>query len=86
MPVFLDFFVYLTRTDAYYDYQAPIYNYKIGSLDSPINLSHCKAWSNNYNVGGGKNIKDVDLKATSDNEYYKLKKYQPQISNNAYIV
>lgn len=81
----LDFFVYLTRTDGYYNYQAPIYNYKIGSLDSPINLSHCEAWSNNYNVGGGKNIKDVDLKETSNNEFYTLNHYQPQISNNAYI-
>lgn len=81
----LDFFVYLTRTDAYYNYQAPIYNYKIGSLDSPINLGHCNAWSNNYNVGGDKNIKDVDLKPSSNNEFYKLNKYQPQISDNAYI-
>lgn len=81
----LDFFVYLTRTEGYYNYQAPIYNYKIGSLDSPINLGHCSAWTNNYNVGGDKNIKDVDLQASSDNEFYKLKHYQPQISNNAYI-
>lgn len=81
----LDFFVYLTRTDSFYAYQAPIYNYKIGSLDSPINLGHCDAWSNNYNVGGNKKIKDVDLQATSNNEFYKLKNYQPQISNNAYI-
>ena len=81
----LDFFVYLTRTDGYYNAQYPIYNYKIGSLDSPINLGHCEAWSNNYNVGGGKKIKDVDLKSTSNNEFYKLNKYQPQISNNAYI-
>ena len=81
----LDFFVYLTRTDAYYNYQAPIYNYKIGSIDNPINLGHCDAWSNNYNVGGDKNIKDVDLQATSNNEFYNLKHYQPQISNNAYI-
>lgn len=81
----LDFFVYLTRTDAYYNYQAPIYNYKIGSLDSPINLSHCDAWGNDYNVGGSKIIKDVDLKPTSNNEYYTLKHYQAQISNNAYI-
>ena len=81
----LDFFVYLTRTDAYYNYQAPIYNYQIGSLDSSIDLGHCVAWSNNYNVGGDKNIKDVDLKPSSNNEYYTLKHYQPQISNNAYI-
>ena len=81
----LDFFVYLTRTNGYYNYQAPIYNYKIGSLDSPINLSHCVAWTNNYNVGGGKKIKDVDLKAASNNEFYTLNHYQPQISNNAYI-
>lgn len=81
----LDFFVYLTRTEAYYNSQAPIYNYKIGSLDSSIGLGHCDAWSNNYNVGGGKKIKDVDLKASSNNEFYKLNKYQPQISDNAYI-
>lgn len=81
----LDFFVYLTRTDGYYNYQEPIYNYKIGNIDSPINLSHCEAWGNNYNVGGGKKIKDVDLKASSNNEYYTLNHYQPQISNNAYI-
>lgn len=81
----LDFFVYLTRTDAYYNYQAPIYNYKIGSIDSPITLGSCVAWSANYNVGGGKAIKDVDLKQTSNNEYYTLKHYQPQISNNASI-
>lgn len=81
----LDFFVYLTRTDAYYNYQAPRYAYKIGSLDSPIDLGQCVAWSNNYNVGGDKNIKDVDLKASSNNEFYTLKHYQPQISNNAYI-
>lgn len=81
----LDFFVYLTRTNGYYNYQAPIYNYKIGSLDSPINLSHCEAWTKNYNVGGDKPIKDVDLKASSDNEFYTLRHYQPQISNNAYI-
>lgn len=81
----LDFFVYLTRTDAYYNYQAPRYAYKIGSLDSPIILGRSVAWSNNYNVGGSKIIKDVDLKATSDNEYYTLKHYQPQISDNAYI-
>lgn len=81
----LDFFVYLTRTNGYYTNQTPIYTYKIGSLDSPINLSHCTAWSNNYNVGGSKKIKDIDLKASSDNEYYKLNKHQPQISNNAYI-
>lgn len=81
----LDFFVYLTRTNSYYNYQEPIYNYKIGSLDSPINLSHCTAWSNNYNVGGDKKIKEVDLKATSDNEYYKLNHAQPQISNNSFI-
>ena len=81
----LDFFVYLTRTDAYYAVQAPIYNYKIGSLDSPIDLGRCVAWTGNYNVGGGKNIKDVDLQASSDNEFYNLNKYQPQISDNAYI-
>lgn len=81
----LDFFVYLTRTDAYYSSQAPIYNYKIGSLDSPINLGDCTAWTGNYNVGGGKKIKDVDLKASSDNEYYTLNHYQPQISDNAHI-
>ena len=81
----LDFFVYLTRTEGYYNSQAPIYNYKIGSLDSPINLGQCEAWSNEYNVGGGINIKDVDLQASSDNEFYKLNKYQPQISDNAYI-
>ena len=81
----LDFFVYLTRTDGYYNYQAPIYNYRIGSLDSPINLGQCEAWSNDYNVGGDKNIKDVDLQASSNNEFYTLKHYQPQISNNAYI-
>lgn len=81
----LDFFVYLTRTNGYYSAQAPIYNYKIGSLDSPINLSHCDAWSNNYNVGGDKKIKDVDLKQTSNNEYFTLNHYQPQISDNAYI-
>ena len=81
----LDFFVYLTRTDGYYSAQAPIYNYEIGSLDSPIILGGCEAWSNNYNVGGDKNIKDVDLQASSNNEYYTLKHYQPQISNNAYI-
>ena len=81
----LDFFVYLTRTDAYYNYQEPRYHYKIGSLDSPINLGRCKAWSNNYNVGGGKKIKDVDLKESSNNEYYKLNHAQPQISDNAYI-
>ena len=81
----LDFFVYLTRTDGYYSAQAPIYHYKIGSLDSSIGLGHCDAWSNNYNVGGGKKIKDVDLKQSSNNEYYKLNHYQPQISNNAYI-
>ena len=81
----LDFFVYLTRTDGYYNYQAPIYSYRIGSLDSPIILGACVAWSNNYNVGGGKKIKDVDLKESSNNEYYKLNKYQPQISNNACI-
>lgn len=81
----LDFFVYLTRTDAYYAVQAPIYNYKIGSLDSPIHLGRCVAWTGNYNVGGGKNIKDVDLQASSDNEYYTLNHYQPQISDNAYI-
>lgn len=81
----LDFFVYLTRTDAYYNYQAPIYNYKIGSLDSPLDLGNCTAWSNNYNVGGGINIKDVDLKESSNNEFYTLKHYQPQISNNACI-
>lgn len=81
----LDFFVYLTRNDAYYNYQYPIYNYKIGSLDSPLNLGNCKAWDNNYNVGGGKIIRDVDLKASSNNEFYTLKHYQPQISKNAYI-
>ena len=81
----LDFFVYLTRTDAYYNYQSPRYAYKIGSLDSPINLGQCVAWSKNYNVGGDKNIKDVDLKASSNNEFYTLNHYQPQISNNAYI-
>lgn len=81
----LDFFVYLTRSNGYYDYQEPIYNYKIGSLDSPLNLGNCKAWSNNYNVGGGKIIRDVDLKESSNNEFYNLKHYQPQISNNAYI-
>ena len=81
----LDFFVYLTRTDGYYSAQAPIYNYRIGSLDSPITLGGCIAWSNNYNVGGGKKIKEVDLKQSSNNEYYKLKHYQPQISDNAYI-
>lgn len=81
----LDFFVYLTRTDAYYNYQAPIYNYKIGTLDSPLNLGDCQAWAKNYNVGGSKNIKDVDLKASSDNEFYTLNHYQPQISKNAYI-
>lgn len=81
----LVFFVYLTRTNAYYNSQSPIYNYKIGSLDSPINLSHCEAWSNNYNVGGGKIIKDVDLKPSSNNEFYTLRHYQPQITNNATI-
>ena len=81
----LDFFVYLTRDDAYYAYQYPIYNYKIGSLDTPLNLGNCKAVNANYNIGGGKNIKDVDLKATSNNEYYTLNKYQPQISKDAYI-
>jgi len=81
----LDFFVYLTRTDAYYNYQAPSYTYAIGSLDSPIILGRCEAWSNNYNVGGGKKIRDVDLKETSNNEYYKLNHAQPQITNNAYI-
>ncbi len=81
----LDFFVYLTRTEAYYYAQAPIYNYKIGSLDSPIDLGSCEAWTANYNVGGAKNIKDVDLQASSDNEYYTLNHYQPRISDNAYI-
>lgn len=81
----LDFFVYLTRTNDPYAVQAPLYNYKIGSIDSAIDLGSCKAWSGNYNVGGGKNIKDVDLKASSDNEYYTLNHYQPQISDNAYI-
>lgn len=81
----LDFFVYLTRTNGYYNYQEPIYNYKIGSLDSPLNLGNCYGWGNNYNVGGGKAIKDVDLKQTSNNEYYTLKHYQPQISNYACI-
>lgn len=81
----LDFFVYLTRSDSFYYYQEPIYNYKIGSLDSPIDLGHCNAWGKNYNVGGDKKIKDVVLQATSNNEFYKLKNYQPQISNNAYI-
>lgn len=81
----LDFFVYLTRTNGYYTSQAPDYRYKIGSLDSPINLGYCEAWSNNYNVGGDKKIKDVDLKASSNNEFYTLNHYQPQISNNAYI-
>lgn len=81
----LVFFVYLTRTNGYYNYQEPIYNYKIGNIDSPINLSHCVAWGNNYNGGGGKKIKDVDLKTSSDNEFYTLRHYQPQISNNACI-
>ena len=81
----LYFFVYLTRTDADYYSQAPIYNYKIGSLDSPISLGKCVAWSGNYNVSGAKNIKDVDLKVSSDNEYYTLNHYQPQISNYACI-
>ena len=81
----LDFFVYLTRTEAYYNYQAPIYAYRIGSLDSPINLGSCYAWTGNYNVGGGKKIKDVDLKESSNNEYYKLNHAQPQISDNSCI-
>lgn len=81
----LDFFVYLTRTNGYYSAQEPIYHYQIGSLDSPINLSHCNAWGNNYNVGGGKKIKDVDLKDSSNNEYFTLNHAQPQISNNAAI-
>lgn len=81
----LDFFVYLTRTEANYYSQAPIYNYQIGSLDSPISLGWCKASTGNYNVGGGKNIKDVDLKASSDNEYYTLNHYQPQITDIACI-
>lgn len=81
----LDFFVYLTRTEANYYSLAPVYNYKIGSLDSAIDLGNCVAWTGNYNVGGAKNIKDVDLKASSDNEYYTLNHYQPQISDNAYI-
>lgn len=81
----LDFFVYLTRTDGYYSAQAPIYNYQIGSLDNPIFLGHCDAWSRNYNVGGDKKIKDVDLQASSDNEYYTLNRHQPIISDNAYI-
>lgn len=81
----LDFFVYLSRTDAYYNYQEPRYRYKIGSLDTPINLGRCVAWGNNYNVGGGEKIKDVDLKATSNNEYYTLNHAQPQITDNAYI-
>ena len=81
----LDFFVYLTRTEAYYNSQAPIYNYGIGSLDSSIILGSCYAGLNNYNVGGGKNIKDVDLKESSNNEYYKLNHAQPQISDNSCI-
>lgn len=81
----LDFFVYLTRTEAYYYSQAPIYNYKIGSVDSPIDLGRCVAWTGNYNVGGGKKIKDVDLQASSDNEYYTLNHHQPQISDIACI-
>lgn len=81
----LDFFVYLTRTNAYYSYQEPIYNYKIGSLDSPLNLGYCDAWGNNYNVGGDKKIKDVDLQQSSNNEYYTLNHAQPQITANAHI-
>lgn len=81
----LEFFVYMTRTDAYYNYQSPIYNYKLGSLNNPINLGGCRAWSANYNVGGGQIIKDVDLQATSNNEYYTLKGNQPLITDNAYI-
>lgn len=81
----LELFVYLTRTDAYYNYQSPVYNYQIGSLDTPIDLGGCRAWSNNYNVGGGQIIKDVDLQAASNNEYYTLNGHQPLITDNAYI-
>lgn len=81
----LDFFVYLTRTDGYYSYQAPNYYYQIGSLDSPIWLGYCVAWANNYNVGGDKKIKDVDLQQSSNNEYYTLNHAQPQITANAHI-
>lgn len=81
----LEFFVYLTRTDGYYNYQQPRYTYRIGSLDSPIKLGRCEALGSNYNVGGGKKIKDVDLKASSKNQYYTLNHAQPQIGNNACI-
>lgn len=81
----LEFFVYMTRTDAYYNYQSPIYNYQIGNINNPIDLGGCRAWSTNYNVGGGQIIKDVDLQASSNNEYYTLKGHQPLISDNAYI-
>lgn len=81
----LTLFVDITRTSGYNEYQRPIFNYKLGNLDTPLNLGSCQAWTNNYNGSGTQSILDVSLKANSSNNYYLINGSQPNVSANSYI-
>lgn len=81
----LTLFVDITRTDGYDAYQRPIFNYKIGDLDTPLNLGSCDAWSGNYDGSGSQSILDISLKPNSSNNYYLINGSQPNVSANSYI-
>ena len=81
----LSLFVDITRTDAYDAYQRPTFNYKIGNLDTPLDLGSCDAWSANYDGSGSQSILDISLKPNSSNNYYLINGSQPNVSANSYI-
>lgn len=81
----LTLFVDITRTGGYDEYQRPVFNYKIGNLDTPLNLGSCDAWSGNYNGSGSQSILDISLKPNSSNNYYLINGSQPNVSANSYI-
>lgn len=81
----LTLFVDITRTEGYDAYQRPVFNYKIGDLDTPLNLGSCDAWSGNYDGSGSQSILDISLKPNSSNNYYLINGSQPNVSANSYI-
>lgn len=81
----LTLFVDITRTSGYNEYQRPVFNYKIGNLDTPLYLGTCTAWTNNYNGSGTQSILDISLKANSSNNYFLINGSQPNVSANSYI-
>lgn len=81
----LTLFVAITRSEGYDAYQRPTFNYKIGNLDTPLNLGSCNAWDNNYDGSGSQSILDISLTPNSSNNYYLINGSQPNVSANSYI-